>query len=240
MTRSDLEDSKLTIEDLEDSGILQAISALDSKEKRAQIFETNYLILYIVIAFNLSLSAYLLLDSSTFIYQAPVTYEVKNVQRLTRIDDVSLEQIERGVYDFARRYVKARYPKNQLDLDNYYEFIINHSSSHIADDFQGRLQDSEKIKQDLGYGLTTSIYTRSFDDLKIQKLEGVSEWAIAIPVRKVIRGTGSGDERFDAVINMNISYNLPTLKNDGFTVLNYEEIVITSDITSEKVNVIGN
>lgn len=239
MQEQEIFEKKLTIEDLEKAGISTYLDTLKMKEHRAQTFSFWTGILLFILTISLCISVYLLTDDSVFYYKAPTVYDVKNVQRLTRVKDVSLAQIERGLYDFVRRYIKARYPKSAKNVEEYYKFIVNHSVPTIQYDFEGRLQSIEKIKRELEVGSNSSVYVRSMDDIRIQKHKSLSEWSISIPIRKVIRGGRSGGERYDAVISMDVAYTNPTQTNDGFIVKRYEEIVTTSEVTNEKIKVVG-
>ena len=156
-------------------------------------------------------------DVTVMTFAAPAVHDTNVPQRLSRIENISKDEMEHYLKDFVRQYIRARYPKNDIEAKFMYEFIRDHSSGEIKSDFNSRIENLIKVSDALNSGKITSIYPKNSMNIQIRKSDSnSSEWKVLLPVRKVKRVGLNGDERTDPNIEMTIEVQEPTQKNIGF------------------------
>lgn len=220
---------------------LDELEEVEKEKERFSSFEIIYLTIVIAVGVSLLSRIYFLYsDDALIAYKAPEVTEMGAPIKLTRVTELPSDRLHNMLHDFTRQYIRALYPKNSLELEHHYNFIIKHTrNKKLLNEYLGYLEDKEAIGSELDLGKVTWFSPVNSLDLRIRKKQNQKAWIVEIDGFLNNSISSLKDDRGIVTLRFQMTYDRPSSEGSysGWYVTDYEIITTTDPIANNQKNV---
>lgn len=177
---------------------------------------------------------HILNDDSIPLVVCPKAYELDSPVIMRTIREASVEEKDKWVRGFMRRFMQSQFPQTSEDAEDNLNYVINHSSGAVKDKYQSYLYNLENFKALIDQKFYYSFYPTNTLDIRIRSTGSKGEWVVEMD-GFMVRSAGDKEKRTTPTLRYTVQAQDHTLKNpEGLVVVDSNILEIADYVSGRK------
>lgn len=189
----------------------------------------------VIIAHAIITTYKMLSDRSVPVVVCPRVYDLDAPVLMKTIDVKGLQNQDRWIRGFMRRFITMQFPRTKEDVKSFFEYVEKHSTGDINYKYQTLLKDVGDIADMVKNGFYYRFYPKSDNDMRIRTVQGTkNQWIVEID-GYLIKRMSVTQERYTPTLRYTVEAREPTIDNpEGLYVIDGDVEQITDYVSGRK------